>query len=429
MRHHKRMYELFVLLIFVVLPNGFVCQALKNNKLAFAKLFHTEQFLFVALSNCHLIVEEISSMNACSYVNTIRMSAISNQSNCSDLRLHLILRDNEVPKVLILGAKKVFGNLIAQQLQIPWPRQKRIFTNVSEKTYVNLESSYNHIGDNLLQKQVVATLVDNKERILYVLRNLTLAEDHFTLECIRFYMQFMPNGRLNFYELNAFRNIHSNNNIRILWTEDPYHRKFYYVEKQADNEFILYSFPYESIMQILLSGKQGTPVQTFEGVNLRYLSVSRDIAVIHTIEGKNAKQLITNLYGQSSLTITCNMRKSVSSNLSGAIVLFDDELCALQEANDNNCTKMNKSIIDKQYQSWSMHSLFYGFIVLILLLLLILIQLLICLYWHRSMVEQSLTIDNCSLTQCMKFPTGRNLNIEVYALIDLLTSRLIGLND
>ncbi|VDO37716.1 unnamed protein product [Brugia timori] len=397
MRYDERMYELFVLLIFVVLPNGFVCQALKNNKLAFAKLFHTEQFLFVALSDCHLIVEEISAMNACSYHNTVRMSGISNQSNCPHLRLHLILRDNEVPKLLILGAKKVFGNLIAQQLQIPWPRQKRIFANVSEKTYVNLESSHNHIGDNLLRKQVVATLVDNKERILYVLRNLTLADDHFTLECIKFYIQFMPNGRLKFFELNAFRNIHSNNNIRILWTEDPYYRKFYYVEKQADNEFILYSFPYESIMQILLSGKQGTPVQAFEGVNLRYLSVSRDIAVIHTFEEENAKQFITNLYDSSSLAITCNMRKSVLSNLSGAIVLFDDELCALQEANDNNCTKMGKSITDKQYQSWSLYSLLYGFIGLVLLLLLIVIQLLVCLYWHRSMVERSLTIDNCSL--------------------------------
>ncbi|VDN87109.1 unnamed protein product [Brugia pahangi] len=167
-------------------------------------------------------------------------------------------------------------------------------------------------------------------------------------------------------------------------------------------------------MQILLNGKQGTPVQAFEGVNLRYLSVSRDIAVIHTFEEENAKQFITiassfflnkkllefifrNLYDTSSLAITCNMRKSILSNLSGAIVLFDDELCALQEANDNNCTKMGKSITDKQYQSWSLYSLLYGFIGLVLLLLLIVIQLLVCLYWHRSMVERSLTIDNCSL--------------------------------
>lgn len=46
-------------------------------------------------------------------------------------------------------------------------------------------------------------------------------------------------------------------------------------------------------MQTLLDGKPGTPVQMFSNVNLRYLSVSRDIVVIHTFEEGNIKQFIT----------------------------------------------------------------------------------------------------------------------------------------
>lgn len=74
-------------------------------------------------------------------------------------------------------------------------------------------------------KLQVATLFDNTERILYVLRNVTLSESYYTLECISFYMQIISNDKLNFYELNTFRNIHSSNNDRLLWTEDPHYRR------------------------------------------------------------------------------------------------------------------------------------------------------------------------------------------------------------
>lgn len=48
------------------------------------------------------------------------------------------------------------GNLIAQQLRIPWSRQKRPLALYG---HVNLENSYNYVGDNLLQKQVVSTII------------------------------------------------------------------------------------------------------------------------------------------------------------------------------------------------------------------------------------------------------------------------------
>ncbi|CAG9530516.1 unnamed protein product [Cercopithifilaria johnstoni] len=286
----KRMVELFVLLLLaVVLSGNFVCSLQMKNNLAFVKLFGIEQFMLISLSHCHLITEEMSPLNACPYHSIIHMSGLSNQYNCSDLTLHLILRDNEVPKVLILGAKRIYGNLIAQQLQISLPGQKRSFTHM----HVNLESSYYYIGNNVLQKQVIATLFDNNERMLYVLRNITLSDGYFTLECISFYMQFISNGRLNFFELNTFRNIHPSNNERILWTEDPYHHKFYYVKKRTDNKIIIYSIPCEDIMQTLLDGKPGKPVQIFREANLRHLSVSRGVAIIDILDNGNVKQLIT----------------------------------------------------------------------------------------------------------------------------------------
>lgn len=63
----------FALLILAVLSGVFICLAQKNNKLAFAKLFRTEQFLFVSLLDCQLIVEEIPSLNICPYHSVVRM--------------------------------------------------------------------------------------------------------------------------------------------------------------------------------------------------------------------------------------------------------------------------------------------------------------------------------------------------------------------
>ncbi|VBB32180.1 unnamed protein product [Acanthocheilonema viteae] len=155
------MNESFALLIFAALSACFVCSSKMNNKLAFVKLFGNKQFFFISLSHCQLLTEEVSPLNTCPYRSIIRMSSLSDQFNCSHLTLHLISRDNEVPKILILGAKRIFGNLIAQQLRIPLPKQKHTFTY----THVNLESSYYYIGNNLLQKQVfyyVKKRFDNK---------------------------------------------------------------------------------------------------------------------------------------------------------------------------------------------------------------------------------------------------------------------------
>lgn len=71
----------------------------------------------------------------------------------------------------------------------------------------------------------VAVLIDSKYRTVYALRNMTLGDNHFSLEYITFYMQFMPDGRLIFHELNTPQNLHRSNNGRMLWTEDPYYRK------------------------------------------------------------------------------------------------------------------------------------------------------------------------------------------------------------
>lgn len=46
-------------------------------------------------------------------------------------------------------------------------------------------------------------------------------------------------------------------------------------------------------MKTLLDGKPGTPMQTFSGIDLRHLSVSHGVAVIHALDDGNAKQLIT----------------------------------------------------------------------------------------------------------------------------------------
>ncbi|KAL3994160.1 putative integral membrane protein [Acanthocheilonema viteae] len=385
------MNESFALLIFAALSACFVCSSKMNNKLAFVKLFGNKQFFFISLSHCQLLTEEVSPLNTCPYRSIIRMSSLSDQFNCSHLTLHLISRDNEVPKILILGAKRIFGNLIAQQLRIPLPKQKHTFTY----THVNLESSYYYIGNNLLQKQVIATFFDSNQRMLYVLRNVTLFGGYFTLECINFYVQFLSNDRLNFFELNTFRNIHPSNNDRILWTEDSFHRKFYYVKKRFDNKIVIYSIPCEDIMQTLLDGKPGIAVQMLGDVHLHHLSVSRGIAVIHALDDGNTKHLITNLY-ESSLMITCNVIKlPVRSNPSGTIILFNDQLCAVQKASGSNCTMTNQSLIDKRYQDYLMHPLFYGIVALIFLLLLALIQLLICLYRYRNSAERLFTRDNC----------------------------------
>lgn len=45
-------------------------------------------------------------------------------------------------------------------------------------------------------------------------------------------------------------------------------------------------------MQTLLYGKPGTPMQMLDGVNVRHLSVSRGIAIIHILVNGNTKQLI-----------------------------------------------------------------------------------------------------------------------------------------
>uniref|UniRef100_A0A915Q876 Uncharacterized protein n=1 Tax=Setaria digitata TaxID=48799 RepID=A0A915Q876_9BILA len=326
--------------------HGFVCLTQQSNKITYAKLFGTKQFLFVTLSKCHLTVEQSPASSACPYHTITYFSGLSNQSSCQNLQLHLILRNRELPKVLILGATRVFGSLIGQQLQIPWPRKKSTSSAyVFEKIHINLESSYNYVGRNLPQQQVLATLVDSEERMLYVLRNITLADGSFILECSTFYIQFTSDDRLIFYELSTFRNIHPNNNDRILWTEDSYRRQFYYVEKRKD-QVILYSMHFSDIMQAFLNGISGTVMRIFTDTELYYLRVSRGIAVIHASERGNVKQFITSL--DDSLTITCNKTTwpILVHPSTTMILLFDNELCSLQEANGSNCTANDKGDVD-----------------------------------------------------------------------------------
>ncbi|VDK85711.1 unnamed protein product [Litomosoides sigmodontis] len=194
-----------------------------------------------------------------------------------------------------------------------------------------------------MMNEWVATLFDNAERILYVLRNVTLSANSSTLECLSFYVQFISNDRLNFYELSTFRNVHPSNSDRLLWTEDPYSHR------AVDRKLVIYAISCEEIMQTLLDGKPGTAVHMLDDVNLRRLSVSRGIAIIHIlVDGNTEQQVIINLH-KSSLMIACNMMKlPVQPNRSGnAAPFFADQLCALQKA---NCTVMNQSFIDKHYQ-------------------------------------------------------------------------------
>ncbi|EFO19798.1 hypothetical protein LOAG_08694 [Loa loa] len=97
-------------------------------------------------------------------------------------------------------------------------------------------------------------------------------------------------------------------------------------------------------------GKPEIPVRILSDVNLRYLSISRGIVVIHTLEEgrKFTEKAIFrdwDFYDSLSFTIIFNMKKlSFLSNLSDAIILFGDELCALLEANHGNCTTMIKAL-------------------------------------------------------------------------------------
>ncbi|VDN23002.1 unnamed protein product [Gongylonema pulchrum] len=311
--------------------------------ISYAKLFGTEQFLFVGLSKCYLSAEL-----------------------------------SPPPR-----------NLIAQQYTIPWPRKRVASKYFFEKVHVNLENSYSYVGGSLLQEQVVslllrietAVLFDSRYRTVYVLRNMSMHESVFDMECVTFYMQLMPDGRLIFHQLNVFRDVHPSNIGRMLWTEDPYHRKFYYAQKEKNKKMTIYSVPFGDILETLLDGKPGAPVQSFHGDDFR------------------------NLYG-SLMTVVCNgtnpdIQQFDQSN--SLRLLFDDDFCALQNANGGKCTVRGMRIVEEVIKEDQALSSYFWLIALIIALILVIMVLLICLYRRRNVMETTFTKMNRS--QVQYYPT------------------------
>uniref|UniRef100_A0A183EB52 Sema domain-containing protein n=1 Tax=Gongylonema pulchrum TaxID=637853 RepID=A0A183EB52_9BILA len=237
------------------------------------------------------------------------------------------------------------------------------------------------------------------------LRNMSMHESVFDMECVTFYMQLMPDGRLIFHQLNVFRDVHPSNIGRMLWTEDPYHRKFYYAQKEKNKKMTIYSVPFGDILETLLDGKPGAPVQSFHGDDFRYLSVSRGVAIVYAFEAGNAKQFIYNLYG-SLMTVVCNgtnpdIQQFDQSN--SLRLLFDDDFCALQNANGGKCTVRGMRIVEEVIKEDQTLSSYFWLIALIIALILVIMVLLICLYRRRNVMETTFTKMNRS--QVQYYPT------------------------
>ncbi|VDK21570.1 unnamed protein product [Anisakis simplex] len=78
---------------------------------SYANCFGTEKFLLVGYANCHLTTERSPPPGMCPYHTLYQLSTYSHtQWDCANVRMHLLIGDNERPRVLIIGSSRDSGN-------------------------------------------------------------------------------------------------------------------------------------------------------------------------------------------------------------------------------------------------------------------------------------------------------------------------------
>uniref|UniRef100_A0A915BIA5 SRR1-like domain-containing protein n=1 Tax=Parascaris univalens TaxID=6257 RepID=A0A915BIA5_PARUN len=358
-------------------------------KRSYARCFGTSRFLFVGFANSHLTIERSPPPRMCPYHALYQASTYSlSEWNCPRVQMHLLTAIDEEPRVLIIGANRNFGYMVAHIKAITWPEDNPSGSYHFHKEPIDMESARYHV-DDILYANVITTIFDNHYRLLYVLRNSSYMSA-FPMECVIYLIDVTVGGEVNFTRIGAFE-VHSNNDRRTLWTEDPYAQKVYYAERSIHDERILvYSVQFHQLMRVLTDGDTGSLERILIGTRV-YLSVSKGIAISYSNADDVVRQYIHRI-GDTSEVILCE-HKSIRSYLDPTaqlIILFDDDYCKVKENKGEvrNCeeelsTTTIASLNDKEKTESSSDINIFWFLPIVIVLCAIILVLIICIVRHR----------------------------------------------
>uniref|UniRef100_A0A9J2Q4U3 Sema domain-containing protein n=1 Tax=Ascaris lumbricoides TaxID=6252 RepID=A0A9J2Q4U3_ASCLU len=364
-----------------------------QTKRSYAGCFGTSRFLFVGFANCHLTSERSPPPGMCPYHTLYQASTYSSsQWNCARVQIHLLLATDEEPRVLIIGASRDFGHMVAHIKAINWPKDNPGSSYRFHKELIDIESAHNRVSD-ILYANVITTIFDNHYRILYVLRNSSSYMSTFAMECVMFLIDVTIGGEVNFTGIGAFE-VHSNNDRRTLWTQDPYTRKFYYAERSIhDERMLIYSVHFRQLMRVLIDGHAGSLERILLGTRI-YLSVSKGIAVSYSNTHDVVRQYIHRI-NDTSEVILCE-HESTRSHLDPTaqlIILFGEDYCKVKVGKSivRNCEEEMSTTIsslnDKEKTESSPDRNIFWFLPIVIILCAVVLVLIIYIVRRRRQDE------------------------------------------
>ncbi|VDD93904.1 unnamed protein product [Enterobius vermicularis] len=301
---------------------------------SFAEYFETDQFLFIGLSNCHLTVERSPPPGNCPYHVIYQTSTYETSPPCSLAKLHVLLADKELPQALIL-APSFDGYVVAKLNHLHWP-EEGASQFAFRSTLIDLKDP-SPVGSKIDYQDLLFTLFDNDSRLLYLVLNSTSSQRR-SVSCYIFYAD-LSKTQISFLYIGQMP-VHPENDFRVLWSEDPYERKFYYGVKQ-DEELGLYSVPFNELLSVLSTGSPGTLELLFHD-DRAYFSVTHDVVLSYMSSSSRIVYFTLHLKKKNSNGIVCELpsKKSKLSSSVSLSLLFDSHYCALRnkETSLENCS-------------------------------------------------------------------------------------------